>query len=110
MRLLLFYLELLDVVACVVGLDQNSHREHIASAVQIADSILHRIGAALIDYLEAARGIVGEEVTDNLTGLIAAAVGDRSHDIHLKIVSEPYRQTIQQNSGHCAVNFLTFVG
>ena len=69
-------------------------------AVQIADSILHRIGAALIDYLETARGIVGKEVTDNLTGLIAAAVGDRSHDIHLKIVREPYRQTLRVSLLH----------
>ena len=41
-RLLLFNLQLLDVVAGIVGLDEDGYGEHVASAVQIADSVLSR--------------------------------------------------------------------
>lgn len=54
MRLLFFDFELLDIVPGVVGLDENRDREDIAAAVQIAYGILHRIGTALVDYLEVA--------------------------------------------------------
>ena len=42
-RLLLFNLQLLDVVAGIVGLDEDGYGEHVASAVQIADSLLYTI-------------------------------------------------------------------